>query len=156
MILHPPWTNDDHERALKALAVGTKSCLNAPKQQRTSSQCSFKGWQSPPSSSVSGKESSDRDEKDTPRPSIAHSDDGKEDFGVLRMPPTRISKVRHGIVPILMAEKPLDIKLVAPWDEPPLSYTPYFKPSLNVNFLLTANQCLPGTSTHLIFLLLCI
>lgn len=141
MILHPPWTEEDHERAVQSLPY-----QNSTKPPQLSPL-------STGSSLVNQKELSYHNKADSPydstRSSLANSDNDKDDLQdfelpkTLRPPPRRKSKTRPTIIPIQMAEKPLDIKLVAPWDEPPLSTAPPFK--LNYNSLIAANQQLPGT-----------
>lgn len=149
MILHPPWTDEDHGRAIQALAPRIGPCFSELElRDRSPSASSNKRWPSLPSFASSEKNTSSEDQT---RPSTVNSEDEKDGFGIvmLRDPPRRPSKIQLAWAPpVQMAEKPLDIKLVAPWDEPPTSYVPYpyFNPNHNSSHReqIAANQRLPG------------
>ncbi len=151
MILHPPWTNEDHERAVQSLASGrqAQTCFrpstNSAHHRDISPESSHRLPTPPASVAESNLRISDRiSSADPTPPSTANSElEPLRAFGQrLTATPNPIPRCNSKIVPIQMAEKPLDIKLVAPWDEPPLS--PCFKPRPKPNLLTKKN--VPGKS----------
>lgn len=126
MILHPPWTDEDHKRAIHTLSPKTGACpTKVDEEDKLPSEFSNRRWPSLPSIASFERKASSEDQT---RPSTTNSEDEKDGFRLVMLQdrPRQPSKVRLGLAPpIQMAEKPLDVKLVAPWDEPPASYVPY-------------------------------